>query len=101
MSDGQTLVTISDLKVQRFLNENIDLKESDKLPKIGTRNVKTHYNVSKGDIMFTFYNGDKEWNLCYNENLKKFITFYSWFPSYSANINNVFFSFNKKIGNKI
>jgi hypothetical protein len=77
MSDGQSLVNISDLKVQKFLNENIDLKESDKLPIRGVRNVKTHYNKSKGDIMFTFYNENKEWNLCYNENLKKFITFYT------------------------
>lgn len=95
MSDGKSFNIISDLTVQRFLNENIDLRESNKLPTIGIRNVKTHYNKSKGDIMFTFYNENKEWNLCYNENLKKFITFYSWMPSYSANINNVFFSFNK------
>ena len=90
------LINISDLKVQRFLNENINLKESDKVPTLGLRNVKTHYNKNKGDILFTFYNASKQWNLCYNENLKKFSTFYSWIPSHSANINNVFFSLDKE-----
>jgi len=98
---SMSLECISDLKVQRFLNENIDLKESDKLPTIGVRNVKSHYNKNKGDIMFTFYSETKEWNLCYNENLQKFITYYSWTPSHSANINNVFFSFNKEVSKNI
>lgn len=56
-SDGQKVDTISDLKVQQFLNDNITLKESDKLPTMGLRNVKSHYNKYKGDIMFTFYDG--------------------------------------------
>lgn len=99
-SNGEKLECISDLKVQKFLNDNINLKESDKLPTIGLRNVKTHYNKNKGDIMFTFYNNEKQWNLCYNENLKKFITRYSWIPSYSSNINGVFFSFNKNDSNQ-
>lgn len=92
-TDGQSFEIISDLKVQKFLNDNINLKESDKIPIIGIKNVKTHYNSFKGDIMFTFYNDDKIWNLCYNERLEKFITFYSWTPVYSENINNIFFSF--------
>lgn len=92
---GMVLDLISDLKVQRFLNENIDLKEYDKLPIIGFKNVKSHYNKLKGDIIFTFYNKDTEWSLCYNENLQKFITRYSWTPIHSANVNNVFFSFDK------
>lgn len=44
------------MHVQRFLNENIDLKEADKYPIISLLNVKTHYNNYKGDVMFTFYN---------------------------------------------
>ena len=44
------------MKIQRFLNDNIKLKEEDKYPTIGLRNVKTHYNNYKGDVMFTFYN---------------------------------------------
>lgn len=97
----QVLTNISDLKVQRFLNENINLTESDKLPLMGVTNVKTHYNKNKGDIIFTFYNKDKEWSLCYNENLQKFITYYSWIPSYSANIDNIFFTFDKQKSNNL
>lgn len=92
-TNGETFEIISDLKVQKFLNDNITLKESDKIPTIGLKNVKTHYNAFKGDVMFTFYNDDKVWNLCYNEKLEKFITFYSWTPVLSENINNIFFSF--------
>ena len=92
-TNGETFEIISDLKVQKFLNDNIILNESDKIPTIGLKNVKTHYNAFKGDVMFTFYNGKKEWNLCYNEKLEKFITFYSWTPVLSENINNIFFTF--------
>lgn len=90
--------TISDMKIQRFLNDNIKLKEEDKYPTIGLRNVKTHYNNHKGDILFTFYNftEGKEWNFCFNERMNKWITRYSWTPLYSENINNVFYSLDKK-----
>ena len=87
---------ISDMKVQRFLNDNVSLKESDKYPTIALKNVKTHYNNYKGDVMFTFYNGDKVWNLCYNERLEKWITTYSWTPLASENINNIFLSLDRK-----
>ena len=94
------LKTISDFKIQRFLNENITLGEYETTPTIGIRNVKTHYNAFKGDLMFTFYDDvdtieEKAWNLCFNEPLEKFITFYSWVPLYSENINNIFFSFDR------
>jgi hypothetical protein len=61
------------MKVQRFLNDNIKLKEGDKYPIVGLKNVKTHYNNYKGDVMFTFYNfnENKEWNLCFNERQNK------------------------------
>ena len=55
-SQANGFETISDMKVQRFLNDNIKLKEEDKYPTIGLRNVKSHYNNYKGDVMFTFYN---------------------------------------------
>ena len=50
--------------------------------------------------MFTFYDDiykDEEevWNLCYNELLGEFITFYSWVPSYSENIDTQYFTFNR------
>lgn len=92
------LETISDMKVQRFLNDNIKLKEGDKYPIVGLKNVKTHYNNYKGDVMFTFYNfnENKEWNLCFNERQNKWITRYSWTPLCSENINNVFYSLDKR-----
>ena len=96
MSNG--FETISDMKIQRFLNDNIKLKEEDKYPTIGLRNVKTHYNNYKGDVMFTFYNftEGEEWNFCFNERMNKWITRYSWTPLYSENVNNVFYSLDKK-----
>ena len=99
-TDGQTLTCISDFKVQEFLNNNITLGERELTPIIGIRNVKTHYNAFKRDVMFTFYDNtygfeEKIWNLCWNELLQKFITFYSWVPSYMENINNIPFSFNR------
>jgi len=50
--------------------------------------------------MFTFYDDvyrdeEKVWNLCYNELLGTFVTFYSWIPSYSENIDTQFFTFNR------
>ena len=90
--------TISDMKVQRFLNDNIVLSEKDKFPVAALKNVKTHYNAHKGDVMFTFYNHleNVEWNLCYNERLGKWITRYSWIPLCSENINNIYYSLDKK-----
>lgn len=84
--------TISDMKIQRFLNDNINLKEGDNQEHTGLINVKTHYNMYKGDIMFTFYNGNISWNLCYNERMGCWVTRYSWVPIESANVNNIFYS---------
>lgn len=99
-TDGTSIECISDFRVQEFLNNNITLGERELTPRIGIRNVKTHYNAYKRDVMFTFYDNtygfeEKVWNLCWNELLQKFITFYSWVPSYMENINNVPFSFNR------
>lgn len=91
---------ISDFTIQEFLNKNISLKERELEPIIGIRNVKTHYNNFKGDVMFTFYDNvydyeEKAWNICWNERMNKWITFYSWIPSYSENIYNQYFSFDR------
>jgi hypothetical protein len=56
--------------------------------------------------MFTFYDDiykgeEKVWNLCYNELLGKFITFYSWVPSYSENIDTQFFTFDRKVSKEL
>lgn len=97
------LSIISDMKVQKFLNDNIKLSESDKKPIISLKNVKTHYNNYKGDVMFTFYNDDEKckWNICYNERMGKWITRYTWTPLFSENINNVFYTLDQKRGEYI
>ena len=99
-TNGEIFECISDFKVQEFLNQNISLSERELDPIIGIRNVKTHYNKFKRDVMFTFYDNlygfeEKVWNLCYNELQQKWITFYSWVPSYSENIYNQYFSFDR------
>ena len=102
MYSGGAFTILSSLQVQEFLNKNITLSERDKDPILGIRNVKTTYNAFKRDVMFTFYDDligteEKVWNLCYNLLLKKFITFYSWVPSFMASINNIPFSFNRNV----
>lgn len=97
---GQQIEILSDFKVNNFLVNNITLGERETTPTIGLRNVKTHYNNNKKDVMFTFYDDiykdeEKVWNLCYNELLGEFVTFYSWVPSYSTNIDTQFFSFDR------
>lgn len=99
-TDGNSLTCISDFKVQEFLNNNITLSERELTPKLGIRNVKTFYNAFKRDVLFTFYDNtygfeEKVWNLCWNELLNQFVTFYSWVPSNMENINNIPFSFNR------
>lgn len=99
-TNGSQFEVISDFKVQQFLNDNITITEREMTPIIGIRNIKSHYNKFKQDVMFTFYDNlhgfeEKVWNLCYNEIMQKFVTFYSWVPSYSANIDNIFFSFDR------
>lgn len=95
-----TIEIISDFKVQEFLNQNITLTERELTPILGVRNVKTVYNAFKHDVMFTFYDtvhgiSEKAWNLCWNEILGIFTTFYSWIPSDMQNIDNIPFSFNR------
>lgn len=99
-TNGESFECISDFKIQEFLNNNISLTERETEPIVGIRNVKTHYNKFKRDVMFTFYDNlhgfeEKVWNVCFNEDLQKWITFYSWVPSYSENIYNQFFSFDR------
>lgn len=92
-TNGEQFEVISDLKIQKFLNDNINLKESDKDITIGNNFIKSHYNAFKQDIMFVFKYGNVNWNLCWNELLNKWITQYTWFPEFSENINNIFYTF--------
>ena len=105
-TNGQAFDIISDFRVEKFLIDNISLTDSEKEPIIGLRNVKSHYNAYKNDVMFTFYDDintieEKVWNLCYNEIQNKFVTFYSWVPSYSTNIDNIMFSFDRETSRTI
>ena len=52
---GNGLEFISDFKVQKFLNDWIDLSEYDFNEYQGHINVKTHYNAFKRDVIFTYY----------------------------------------------
>ena len=97
---GQNIEILSDFKVNNFLINNISLGERETTPIIGLKNVKSHYNNNKKDIIFTFYDDiykdeEKVWSLCYNELLDQFVTFYSWIPSFSENIDTQFFTFNR------
>ena len=99
--EGQ-IELISDMKIQEFLNQNISLSERELSPIIGVRNVKTFYNAFKHDVMFTFYDNlygthEKSWNLCWNEILGIFTTFYSWIPGELQNIDNIPFSFDRDV----
>lgn len=92
---GTEVECISALHIEEFLNNNIDLTEKETTPIIGVKNVKTHYNPYKQDVMFTFYKNDNCWNICYNELQNKWMTFYSWIPSFTESISNTMFSFNR------
>ena len=99
VKEGQIEI-ISDMRVQEFLNQNITLSERELTPVMGIRNVKTLYNAFKHDVMFTFYDNlnniqEKSWNLCWNEILGIFTTFYSWIPSEMQSIDNIPFSFDR------
>lgn len=97
---------ISDMKVESFLKTYMNIKETEYSVKVGIKNVKTQYNPTKSDLLFTFYNkvGEDEiaWNLCLNEiqsseDSGQFITFYSWIPLDSFTINNIWHSFDREI----
>ena len=95
-TNGEKFEIISDLKIQKFLNDNIKLKVVDRKNIPGTNNIKTHYNAFKYDVIFVFVYDDVKWNLCWNEMLNKWTTRYTWFPEYSENINNIFYTFANK-----
>ena len=86
---------ISDQILQRYLNDKITRSETDLYPIVAVKNVKTHFNNYKGDVMFTFYDDDVCWNLCYNERVDKFVTRYSWTPLLSENIQNNYVSIDR------
>lgn len=53
-SDKQGFQTISDMKIETYLKDylaKIDVQ-------MGLKDIRTHYNAKKGDVMFTFYTID-------------------------------------------
>lgn len=95
MTDGSQLKIISDHVISRFLQENIPFKANEYDVNIINSNIKTTYNAKKADVMFTLWNKkeNKLWNICYNILTGDFSTFYSWIPSYAANIDSTMYSF--------
>ena len=95
-TNGQGFEIISDLSIQQFLNDFINLKETDTDKTVGVSVIKTHYNAFKQDVLFTFKYAGIEWHICWNELLDKWVTRYSWYPEFSENINNIFYTFANK-----
>lgn len=92
-TDGSSLEIISDFKIQKFLNENIKIGELEKDRTVWINFVKSHFNIDKQDVLFTFKHGTKSWNICWNEVTSKWVTRYTWLPEFSENINNIFCTF--------
>lgn len=95
-TDGDQFNIISDMKIQKFLNDNINLREAEVDTTVGVNFIKTHYNAFKKDILFVFKYGNVSWHLCWNELTSKWVTRYTWFPEFSENINNIFYTFANK-----
>lgn len=91
-SDRNGFETISDMKVETYLKDNL----KPITVKLGTSDVRTHYNAKKGDLMFTWYFDNKLYSICYNERQNMWITKYDWCPIVSENINDEFYSLNIK-----
>lgn len=92
-SEKQGFETLSDMKIESFLNENLD---SEYLINLGTCNIRTHYNSFKGDLIFAWYYTKEgrpySFAICFNERQGIWTTKYSWIPEVSENINGEFFS---------
>lgn len=95
-------VVLSTMKVSSYLSSEIVFDEDEQFYN-GLTQVRTHYNYSKKDVMFTFSSlKSKEsedkcirniWNLCWNELVGEFICKYTWYPYLSVNKGDHFYSF--------
>lgn len=91
---------ISDQRIKSYLDGQIKLENTKFIN--GIQQVRTHYNSSKKDVMFTFKSPDTSYNLCFNEILDIFVCKYTWCPQLSVNTNdNLFYSFNLNDKNSI
>ena len=52
--NGKRLEILSDMSIQKFLNDNMELFEGDKKFVHEYKSIKTHYNAFKKDVMFVF-----------------------------------------------
>lgn len=93
-SDRQGFETISDMKIETYLKNNLVPQEIE----MGGSDIRTHYNGKKGDLMFTWYRNGDIYSICYNERQNLWVTRYDWTPIVSENINDEFYSLN--IGSK-
>ena len=93
-SDKQGFETISDMKIETYLKDYLKPLQI----KMGIKDIRTHYNAKKGDLMFTW--DDKETNslysICFNERQNIWTTKYDWKPVVSDNINDSFYSLNSE-----
>jgi len=96
-TNGEQFEIISDMKIQKFLNDNILLKVTDQEETIIQYMIKAHYNAFKQDVIFVFKYGLISWVLCWNEISNIWTTRYTWFPEFSENINNIFYTFANKL----
>jgi len=92
-SDKQGFETISDMKIETYLKDNLEPL----IIEMGLKDIRTHYNGNKGDLMFTWYDkeNNKLYSICYNERQNLWVTRYDWTPIVSENINDEFYSLNK------
>lgn len=95
-TNGDKFELISDMKIQKFLNDNIKLKVTDRNESIDYNLIKAHYNAFKSDVIFTYKYSLDKWSLCWNELQNTWVSRYSWFPEFSENINNIFYTFANK-----
>ena len=102
-TDKQGFETISDMKVETFLEDSLRSLYNIELPDI---DVRTHYNAFKGDIIFTWYDKksstlDKDKHqksICFNERQSLWTTQYDWVPIVSENINGDFYTLQECLG---
>lgn len=87
-SDGNNIFTaiICNEKGQKVQEDTYVVRSG----KIYYNNLDTGYNAE-----ITWDSGT-QWSLCYNELQQQFTTFYDWYPYFSENVNNIFFSFDQE-----
>ena len=92
-SNKQGFETISDMKIETYLKDYLNPL----VIEMGSKDIRTHYNGKKGDLMFTWDDTENNelYSICYNERQNIWTTRYDWKPIVSENINDEFYSLNK------